>query len=248
MRPGMKRIPRTVIALLFFLTAALLMADEATTNILSTILDDFDQPAKSLWIVQGSKYVTSGFPQLSFLKTWPDALYGKNKDNKDLYVLGLHGKFDRQAYNYVEIIPAAKDSSGKLVPNAIPIPGRAKSLDMWVWGSNYDYYLEVHLRDFQGVDHVLNFGSIKFAGWQNMSVEIPAAIPQAASHIPRFKGLEITEFVLWTRPTEKVDDFYFFIDQIKVLTDMFESRFDGDNLADVDTLNQLWTAGAQTGR
>lgn len=248
MKPGMRAFPRNACTLLFFFTAALLLADQTSVNVLSVVLDDFDKPDKSLWIVQGSKYITSGYPQLSFLKTWPDTLYGRNKDNKELYVLGVHGKFDRQGYNYIEIIPAAKDSGGKLVPSPMQMPGRAQSLDLWVWGANYDYYLEVHVRDYSGVDHSLNLGSLKYAGWKNLSVSIPASVPQSRNYIPSFQGLEITEFVVWTRPNEKVDDFYIFLDQIKVLSDMFESRFDGDNLADIETLNELWKAGAQTGK
>jgi hypothetical protein len=46
--------------------------------------------------------------------------------------------------------------------------------------------------------------------------------------------------VITTAPDEKVDDFYFFIDELNELTDLSIQRFDGDDLADVDTLNSLW--------
>jgi hypothetical protein len=36
-----------------------------------------------------------------------------------------------------------------------------------------------------------------------------------------------------------------FLDDLKVLTDLFETRFDGDELADPDYLNELWSAGKQ---
>jgi hypothetical protein len=245
MRPGMRAFPRRIFTLFFFFTAALIVADETTLNLASVVLDGFDQPDKSLWIVQGSKFATPDYPQTIYVKTWPDALFGKNKDNKDLYAIGIHGKFDRKAYNYIEIIPAKKGTDGKLAPNPIQIPGRLKSIDLWVWGSNYNFYMDVHLRDFQGVDHTLRLGDLTYAGWKNLFADIPGSIPQSRKYIPRFQGLELTEFVIWTRPDERVDDFYIFLDQVKVLTDMFESRFDGDNLADLDTLNQLWSSGVQ---
>lgn len=248
MRPGMRAFPRMPLSLLFFFSAALLVAQVNVANLASVVLDSFDQPDKSFWIAQGSNFVTQGYPQIGYIRTWPDALFGKNKDNKDLFALGVHGKFDRKGYNFVEIIPAKKDSSGKLVPSTMPIPGKAKAIDLWVWGSNYDFYLDVHVRDFQGVDHVLRLGDLLYAGWRDLSVDIPGSIPQSRRYIPSYQGLEITEFVIWTRPTEKVDDFYVFLDQIKVLTDEMVERFDGDNLADMDTLNQLWTAGAQSGK
>lgn len=244
MRPSLRVISRTILTLLLFFTAALILADETARNLVAVVLDSFDEPDKSVWIVKGSKFITEGYPEQSFVKTYPEALFGKNKENKVYSALGIHGKFDRKAYNYVELIPAKKDKDGKLVPSPLPIPGIAKAIDLWVWGSNYNYYMEVHVRDFMGVDHVLPMGNMLYAGWRNLSTDIPGSIPQTRRYIPRFQGLELTEFVIWTRPDEKVDDFYVFVDHVKVLTDMFIARFDGDDLADLDTLNQLWSAGA----
>jgi hypothetical protein len=248
MRPGTRSLLGATLVLLLILPAALVAADEYTANLVPVILESFDQPDKSLWIVQGSKFATKDYPQSTLVRAWPDALFGANKEKKDLFALGIHGKFDRKAYNSLEIIPAKKDESGKLVPNPLPIPGRIKALDLWVWGSNYNFYMDLHLRDYQGVDHVIPLGDLSYQGWRNLSVTIPPSIPQERRHIPRYQGLEITEFVIWTRPTESVDDFYVFVDQIKVLTDMFESPFDGDNLADQDYLKEVWSAGAQAGK
>jgi hypothetical protein len=87
--------------------------------------------------------------------------------------------------------------------------------------------------------------SIQFAGWRNMVAKIPSSLPQARRYIPRYQALEITKLVIWTAPDEKVDDFYVFFDEVNVLTDLFESRFDGDNLADADILNDLWKQGTR---
>ena len=168
MRPGLRLFLGTVLGIALFFTAALVMGDELTQTITSRNLATFDDPATNgNWIVQGSKYATQGFPQMQLVRAWPEALYGKNRDSKTLFALGVHAKFDRKSYNYIEIIPAAKDSSGKLQPKAIPIPGRVRSIDMWVWGANYNYTLDAHLRDYQGIDHVLHLGSLQFAGWKN---------------------------------------------------------------------------------
>jgi hypothetical protein len=179
------------------------------------------------------------------VRAFPEALYGKNKDNKPLFSLGVHARFDRKSYNYIEIIPAAKDSSGKLVPSTLPLVGRAKSIDAWVWGANYNYWLDVHLRDYQGIDHVIHMGSLKFAGWKDLSATISGAIPQSRPYIPKYAGLVLTKLVIWTAPDEKVDDYYFFIDEITIITDLFETRFDGEDLADPDTLNTIWQQGTK---
>lgn len=246
MRPGLRAFLGTALGIALFFTAGLVMGDELTQAITSKTLATFNNPATTgNWIVQGSKYVTQDFPQLQVIRAWPEAIYGKNKDNKPLFSLGVHAKFDRKSYNFIEIIPAAKDSSGKLVPKSIPIPGRVKNIDMWVWGANFNYTLYAHLRDFQGVDHVIRMGSLLFAGWKNLSAPISGAIPQARQYIPRFAGLELTKLVIWTAPDEKVDDYYFFINDINCITDLFETRFDGEDLADPDSLNALWQQGTK---
>lgn len=241
MRPRNKAALGAALVLLG-LGAGRALADEVVSSVVSKVIDSFDDPSKSVWIVQGSRYATKGFPELGFVKSWPEALYGENEENLSLQALGVHGRFDRKAYNYVEIIPAKKGSSGALEPSPILLPGRVEAMDLWVWGSNFRYWLDVHLRDYQGVDHVLTLGDLSFAGWKDLLVNIPRSIPQSQRYLPRLQGLELTKFVLWTRPDEKVDDFYIFFDQIKVLTDLFESRFDGSELANPNELQKAWTA------
>jgi hypothetical protein len=246
MTPGLRAFLGTVLVMTLFLTAGFAVADENTQTIASRSIATFDDPATNgNWIVQGSKFATKGYPQMQLVRSWPEALYGKNKANKDLFSLGIHGKFDRKSYNYVEIIPARKDSAGKLAPAGIPIPGRAQNVNMWVWGANFNYWIDVYVRDYQGIDHVLHMGSVMFPGWKNLSANISTAIPQARKYIPRYAGLELTKIVLWTAPDEKVDDFYIFIDEVSVLTDLFETRFDGEDLADPDTLNSIWQQGTK---
>jgi len=245
MRPGIRVFVLIALTLSIFFPAAFAFADEQTMNLQATILESFDDPTTGLWIVQGSKFITKDFPETTLVRAWPDSLFGKNKEKKDLFALAVHAKFDRKGYNYLEFIPAKKGAGGKLEPTPIPMAGRAQSIDLWVWGSNFNYSMDVHVRDYQGVDHVLKLGSLLFSGWRNLSVIVPSSIPQSRRYIPRFQALELTKIVIWTQPDEKVDDYYVFLDQVKVLTDLFETRFDGDNLADIDILNELWTQGTK---
>lgn len=227
-----------LLILMSVLLALPVTADETTENLISSILEDFDNPDQSKWIVIGSKFATEGFPKTAYPTAWPSALYGANREGVDYKVLGINGKFDRMGYNYIEMIPDRTDESGEYT--GIPIPGRAKVIDMWAWGSNYDYYLEAHLTDYRGVTHVLPLGSLKYEGWKNLKIEIPGYIPQGRTYIPKLKPLSLVKLVLWTRPTEKVNNFYVYFDQIKVLTDVFISRFDGDDLAQPEAVQDIW--------
>jgi hypothetical protein len=242
MTPGLRAFLGIALTLMLLFTAMSVMAQENTVSLQVRPLISFDDQAKMTnWIVQGSKFATQGYPQHKIVNgVFPDAVYGRNKENRDLNSLGIWSKFDRKGYNYIEIIPAAKDSSGNLVPTSLPIPGKVQRMDLWVWGSNYNYSMDIFLRDYRGIDHVLHLGSLQFIGWRDLSVTVPGSIPQTRRYLPEFQGLELTKIVIWTAPDEKVDDAYIYLDQLTILTDMYQRRFDGEALADPDYSNQLW--------
>lgn len=236
--------------------AAPAFADRTTEDLQSRVLERFDAPSAGAdankgydyaqnhrWIVRGSKFITAGYPKFSWVKTWPAALFPTAPEGSDLHSLGVQAAFDRQGYNYLEFIPVEDaDKDGKPVETAIPLIGRAKNIDLWAWGSNYNYYLELQLRDYRGMIHVLRVGDLNYKGWRNLKVEIPPYIPQDVTYVPNRKGLELVKIVLWTRPEEKVNGFYFYLKQIKIMTDTYESPFDGSNLGDAAAVDKLWSA------
>lgn len=238
----MKQGARIIFGLfiVFLLCAAAAVADETTVNLESVVVQTFDNPDTDSWIAVGSKFATQGFPQVIYAKTWPVALFGANSEGKDYRSLGVYGKFNRKEYNWIDMIPVKKDANGNAAPNPLPLPGRVKMIDMWVWGSNYDYYLECYVQDYTGVVHIIPMGDLKFQGWRNLRINIPDSIPQSQPYLPRKEALDLVKFRLWTRPTEKVDGFQIYLDQIKVLTDTFETPFDGDTLADPAVASQIW--------
>jgi len=240
---------RTLLVLVLLLVSgAGAFGDELTMNMVGQVLQSFDpdEAGKALardWILVPSKFgydaKGNSYWQSRRLDAWPEALHGKNRDKQKLQVLGITGKFSRKGYNYVEIVPG-KGQGQSFQPVALPMPGRVIALDIWVWGANYNYYLEAHVRDFQGIDHVLPFGPLQFAGWKNLRASVPGSIPQAWKYLPRLRNLELTKLVLWTQPGEKVDEFFIYLDQLKVTTDLFETPFDGSELADEELLQQVW--------
>jgi len=223
-------------------------ADEKTVNLESRVLESFDGESPYVWEVVASKFATKNdedtFPKVSYIPAWPAALHGSNKEGKDLKTLGVWGRFDRKGYNWIDVFPMAKDAAEGDEPTEIPIPGRVRGLDLWVWGSNFNYYLEVYLRDFKGVVHIIQLGDLNFEGWRNLRINVPDNIPRSQRTLPKMQALSVVKFRIWTRPTERVDNFQVYFDQIKVLTDTFESLFDGDELADTERVQELWSSGS----
>jgi len=272
MKQNIARALSLSLVLLSLLGVGGLFADENTVNLESVVIQNFDDSAKEPWFLIASKFATAGFPKLNYVKSWPQALYGSNVDNKDLRVLGVAMLFDRKEYNWVDLVPGTKTGEGadaQYAPTELPLPGRVKMLDMWVWSGNYDYYMEAFVRDYKGIVHIIPLGDLAFVGWKNIRINIPENIPQSKKYLPKREGLSFVKLRIWTRPTENVaimikgndpdpkDPDYqtkidarnldksvkFYFDNIKVLTDTFETLYDGDSLTRPDILKDAWGEG-----
>jgi len=247
--------------LLVTLSTGFLFADEKTLKLESYVVDSFDGPGAGVyedgspivWQVSGSKFSTEGYPELTYVpREWPEDLFGPNVENPDeLQVLGVHAKFDRMGYNQIEIIPGTGEGDN-WEDKPIVLDGRVKTVDLWIWGSMYNYGIEMHFMDYQGLAYRLDLiqsdnkrevGSINFSGWKNMYLDIPDYIKRSVVYQPEFKGLRLTKIVIHTHPTEKVDNFYVYLDHLKVLTDKHESYYDGFGLTDPARIQEIWGEG-----
>jgi hypothetical protein len=180
---------------------------------------------------------------MSYVEAWPMQLFGNNPNNLDLMSLGIWGSFDRRGHNWIDVYPIVTGTGRDGEPPVafeIPMPGRIRSLDMWVWGSNHNFQLEAYFRDYQGMIHVLDMGSLAFTGWRNLRISIPERIPQSRRTLPYFAGLHFVKFRIWTAPNERVDNFFVYFNQMQVLTDIFETLFDGNDLSDPENVRALW--------
>ncbi|MCL1815846.1 MAG: flagellar filament outer layer protein FlaA [Treponema sp.] len=271
---------------LVLLTGVALAAfgDDLTVNLESKMIDTFDdtEDAFYVWRKDASRYsvgkdpvdkdnpsfanmgLENGdfFPKLGHFEIWPMALFRNNRDNKELRSLGIWGKFKRMGYNWIDIYPTLKSEGEDAEPYEIPLPGRIRYLDMWVWGSNLNYYIEAYLRDEQGVVHTINLGNIGYQGWKNLRAMVPTNIAQrkriildaASSNTLSAEDrnsiyLKFIKFRIWTTPREAVGNFYIYFKQFKVLTDTFESLYDGDDQTDPDWIRENWgSANPNTGK
>ena len=224
----------------------------------SRILESFngDDDAPYLWRTRASRFASivrdnngqpvqdangnsERFPRSAFVEAWPVQVFGYTRPNDTpLRSLGIHGQFDRRGYNWIDLYPvSAENPDGG--PVEITIPGTVQTIDCWVWGSNFRFYIEVYLRDFRGVVHALRLGDISYIGWRNLSVNIPNTIAQSRRTLPAHQSLTFVKFRIWTQPVERVDDFYIYFKQLKVLTDMFNPLFDGNDLAEPSNVERL---------
>jgi len=224
-----------ILVLAFTCLCVPLSAQSRSVNYETYIVDNFDNPddAEWTWVAAGSKFVTDGYPDLKYFDGMPNAIRVMQSNPEGKYkFLGLEFKFDRKGDNWVDIYPSRKGEGDKAVPYEIPFKGRITRLDLWVWGANYDYSLEILLRDCNGRVHTLQIGMVNFEGWKNMSVQIPSNIQQASPYLNGIQQMSFVAFRLRTMPTERVDNFHIFFDQFKALTDTYMDSYDGFELVE----------------
>ncbi len=234
------------LVLLFSLFLAPLAAQSKAVNYETYIVDNFDNPDGPdwTWFAAGSKFATKGYPVLKYFDGMPNAIRVMQQKEDGAYkFMGLEAKFDRKGDNWVDIVPMKPGSQDPKDRFEIPFKGRIARLDMWVWGANYAYDLEILVRDSTGRVHTIPVGLVNHEGWKNLSVNIPGNIQQASLYLNGVQQMSFVAFRVRSRPTERVDSFYIFFDQFKALTDTFLPSYDGYELAGVkfaegDTQNQ----------
>ena len=77
-------------------------------------------------------------------------------------------------------------------------------------------------------------------GWRNLRVSVPPIIPQERRILPSNAELHFVKFRVWTYPTERVDNFFIYFKQFRLLSDMFNELYDGYDLGDPDYVDSLW--------
>lgn len=141
----------------------------------------------------------------------------------DKYVLGIKTYYLDRGFDRVEVLP----------PNEYIIRGKAREIKIWVLGRKFRHTLYVKLRDYRGDVHKLKIGRMDFWGWKEMSVIVPGWLPQSSSYALLDKNLHFVSFYVESDEFEAPGTFYFYADNLRVVTDL--SEFTGDS-----TIKDTW--------
>jgi len=238
----MKRGLKVLVGLAcLFVIGLPVFAQPSSKSIETFVMDDFDSAGEQNymyngkacswdWAVNSSRFVAEGYPKTGYYEGIPNSLKQLRKgSDKEFKVFGVKTAFNRKGDNWFEIYPTSDDK-----PYEIPFVGTVTQLDFWMWGSNYNYYLEVMVRDALGTVHVLPAGSLAFNGWKNIVVNIPGWLQQHSHLRSGPENMTFVGFRIRSDASEYVDNFVVFIDQIKYTTNSLSYIFDGYELKDAD--------------
>lgn len=181
------------------------------------------------WSVNSSRFVAEGYPKTGYYEGMPNSLRRLRQEQDITFkVFGVKTAFNRKGDNWFEIYPS---TNGK--PFEVPFIGNVSQIDFWVWGANYRYYLELMVRDANGVVQVINVGSLAFNGWRNFIVNIPGWIVQHSKLRSGPESLTFVGFRVRSDSEEYVDNYVIFFDQMKYTSNSLSYIYDGYELKDV---------------
>ena len=217
-----------------------LFAQPSSKSITTFTMDDFDSVGAQNYICDGeslnwewevgetSRFIAEGFPKTAYTEGAPNSLKQLKKGTgKDLTVFGVNVAYNRKGDNWFEINPTRDGEKFE-----IPFIGHVDQLDFWVWGQNYNYSLEVLVRDTMGEVQVLKAGNLAFHGWKNVVVNIPGWIQQQSKLNNGPKHMTLVGFRVRTDPEEYVDNFTVWMDEIKYTTNSLSYIYDGYELSE----------------
>ncbi|MBN2653172.1 MAG: hypothetical protein JXR63_12405, partial [Spirochaetales bacterium] len=186
------------------------------------------------------------YPRAAYASARPRQLKMTEEAGKDYKVLGVSSQFRRRGYNYVEIFPVRKGSSPEAKEyEPLNVKGYCEEFTMWVWGANFDYEIVIYVRDFHGIIYPLRAIKLNYAGWRLLRFPIPKHIPQLVKEMPQERPIEIVKIGITTTPFARVDMFYIYFDELKVVTNTYKAQFDGFELLEKEKIEEIWGA---TGR
>lgn len=205
------------------------VAQPSSKAVETIVIDDFDSDQEWEWDVQSSRFVADGYPIVKKFDGMPNSLKAYHNPEDPAQVLGVKVKYNRKGENWFEVFPKAGDGSFEPA-----FRGTVSQIDFWVWGANYNYYLEVMLRDATGRVHVLQAGSLAFNGWKNIVVNIPGWLQQHSHLRSGPENMTFVGFRVRSDAEEYVDNYVIFFDQMKYTTNSLSFIFDGYEMKDVD--------------
>lgn len=219
-------------------------AQPSTRSVETILIDNFDSvgsqnyqkngvPYNWTWGVQASRFAAEEYPKMDYFSAIPNSLRILQKDgDPEAKVLGIKSKFNRKGDNWFEVFPLSSETDENGNPKSMEIPfiGTVSQIDFWVWGANYNYYLEVMVRDADGCVHVLPAGSLAFYGWRNIIINVPTYIRQASRLRSGPETMSFVGFRIRSDVNEFVDDYIVYFDQLKYVSSTLSNIYDGYEL------------------
>ncbi len=144
-------------------------------------------------------------------------------EEEDIYTLGVKVTHIRRSVTYYSVRPI----------RPIPVPGIAKVLSIWVVGRNVRHRVFMIINDHFGNRAKIYLGQLTHTGWAELRATIPPNIRQVDPRYNNKQGIQITEILVEPDPIETYGNYYFYFDDLRVVTDLFsENARDPDDMLD----------------
>jgi len=111
----------------------------------------------------------------------------------------------------------------------IPIPGKVKTISVWVAGRDSQHELEVVVADYYGNFAYISMGKLDFPGWHHLTVAVPRSLRQRDAHYSHLGGLTVRGFRVNCDLEETYGNFYVYFDSMTAVTDLFDEELKSED-------------------
>lgn len=153
----------------------------------------------------------------------------EGKEDEDTQVLGVRVDFFRRG----------KDSFTITSGRPLAVEGTVKTVSLWVCGRNQEHDMYVLVQDYFGRNFELYLGNLGFSGWKKLTAVVPPSpdgehgIVQSSAYYGDKPGFKILGFRVDCNPMQARGQFYMYIDDLRVVTDLYEmENRDEDDMLD----------------
>ena len=159
-----------------------------------------------------------------------EPLVGEESTSEDdTQVLGVRVDFFRRG----------KDSFTITSGRPLAVEGTVKTVSLWVCGRNQEHDMYVLVQDYFGRNFELYLGNLGFSGWKKLTAVVPPSpdgeqgIVQSRADYGDKPGFKILGFRVDCNPMQARGQFYMYIDDLRVVTDLYEmENRDEDDMLD----------------
>lgn len=233
----MKKISLITIATLISFTLSLNLSAQnaqvagAQGQEVEILLNDFEQ--EGFWYPSFAP--EKGNTNIMIFEGKPSAKevinYQDGTPNPNEKVLGLRAWFSHKGIFDLKLIPFSP----------IQIPGKVRSISLWVSGRQYDNKISLTIKDAKGFTWKLPLkdesgsDSLGFNGWKRMTAIVPDDIRQKEYIYSREPFISITSINIDfnDKTTEHGRDYFIYFDDLTALTDTYyQFQRESDDLDD----------------
>ncbi len=175
---------------------------------------------------------SSPLNDLRFLPRIPDTPpFLREKEILERYAEGTHS-FRRSLFVHTSFEIPGRQNYWIRPLRPLPLRGRLARVSLWVHSQMYPHSLTLLFKNASGQEVRVEMGHLAWKGWRRLERALPPSLFIRGRIPDRFYTHKLTGILIESSPRSDPGDMALFLDNLVVLSDISEFRYDGFEIED----------------